>query len=343
MTADAPHETLAAAPGKKIDFCESWYDPEIKNLPLETRRLFEQYSNVPADEVIDHIQRMRSRAFAIYPYPCIGQLRFLNLSLSRHPLYPDVVARLRPKTDSGAEQRVESLSISGKGSGISYMHSSPQLMLDLGCCLAQDLRKLVFDGVPSEKLYGLDVEKGFIDLSYDLFKDHATLKSHFLIEDMLFADVNNSDNDLDADSSSTSKPLEISTPASTSLASLENRMSIIVTNSIFHLYNYADQLRLAKRVVRLLSPERGSLILGRQVGSSQPGEYTAVNNQGTRYAHDATSFRHFWDRVAEDVGDGCKFRVEAILDEEELGHNKNQGTNWSEPNIRRMRFGVWRE
>ncbi|KAI4228715.1 MAG: hypothetical protein L6R36_001405 [Xanthoria steineri] len=294
MTANIPFDGATLSP-KKVDFCESWYTPDIKDLPVETRDLFEQYSRVPAEDVVDHIQKMRSRAWDIYPYPCIGRLRFLNLSLSRHPLYPE-------------------------SSGISYVHSSPQVLLDLGCCLAQDLRKLVFDGVPSEKLYGLDVEKGFIDLSYDLFNDHATFKD-----------------------SSTDGLSAVSIPAPASLALLENRMSVVVANSIFHLYNYADQLRLAKRVVRLLSPERGSLILGRQVGSSQPGEYKAVNNQGTRYAHDAASFRRFWDQVAEDIGGGCKFRVETVLDEEEIGDNKDQGQNWSEPNNRRMRFGVWRE
>lgn len=264
----------------------------------------------------------------------------MNLSLSRHPLYPEVLARLRPQIDLET-QRLESLNISGKSSGISYIHSSSQVLLDLGCCLAQDLRKLVFDGVPSENLYGLDVEKGFIDLSYDLFNDHTTFKSQFVIADMLLADVSR-DSALDADSSTDGLSAD-SIPAPTSLASLENRISVVVANSIFHLYNYADQLRLAKRVVRLLSPERGSLILGRQVGSSQPGEYNAVNNQGTRYAHDATSFRRFWGQVAEDIGGGCKFRVETVLDEEEIGDNKDQGQHWSEPNNRRMRFGVWRE
>ncbi|KAL8788890.1 MAG: hypothetical protein Q9213_001413 [Squamulea squamosa] len=332
MTANAPTEIVTVAP-RKVDFCESWYYPDIMDLPAETRKLFEQYSNVPAEDVVDHIQRM------VRPFISRTSLRD-PCPLSRHPLYPEVIARLRPQIDLEA-QEIESLNISGQNSGISYLHPSPQLLLDLGCCLAQDLRKLVFDGVPSENLYGLDIEKGFIDLSYDMFKDRATMKSHFVVEDMLLADVNK-DRGLDAHTSS-NRPLVVSTPGSTSLASLENRMSIIVANSIFHLYNYADQLQLAKRVVQLLSPERGSLVLGRQVGSSQPGEYKAVNNQGTRYAHDSTSFRQFWDRVAEDVGDGCKFRVEAILDEEELGDNKSQGQNWSEPNIRRMRFGVWRE
>lgn len=323
---------------QRVDFCDSWYYHDIKHLPESTRQLFEYYSGVPSEQVIDHIQDMRSRAFAIYPYPCIGQLRFLNLSLSLHPLYPEVLSRLSSASDETTQH--QSLSITGQPSGIAYQHLHPQIFLDLGCCLAQDLRKLVFDGAPSKNLYGLDIEKGFISLSYDLFRDHGTLKSQFVVADMFLPDEETTDSDElrpSAQEASTSPRTIVP------LTSLDKRVSIIAANSFFHLYNYSDQLKLAKRVVRLLSPKRGSLILGRQVGSSVPGEYTAVNNKGTRYAHDVASFQRFWEHVAKEVGDGCRFRVEATLDEEELGENKNQGTNWSEPNIRRLRFGIWRE
>ncbi len=230
--------------------------------------------------------------------------------------------------------------MNGQDSGIDYQLSKPQKFLDLGCCLAQDLRKLVFDGAPSENLYGLDIEEGFIALSYDLFRDKGTLKAQFVVEDMLLAD----DEKTDLDRTGTSTKEASKSPTTLiPLASLDKGVSIIAANSFFHLYNYSEQLKLAKRVVQLLSPERGSLILGRQVGSSVPGEYTAVNNKGTRYSHDVASFQRFWDQVADEIGDGRKFRVEATLDEEELGENKNKGQNWSEPNIRRLRFGVWRE
>ncbi|KAI4090661.1 MAG: hypothetical protein L6R37_007846 [Teloschistes peruensis] len=328
--------TEAATAGKKVDFCDSWYSREITGLPEPTRQLFERYSGIPPAQVIEHLEQMRSRAFAIYPYPCIGQLRWLNLSLSHHPLYPDVLARLCQSAKEGMNQ-YQSLGIDGQKSGRYYSLSHPQKFLDLGCCLAQDVRKLAFDGAPSENLYGLDIEEGFVNLSYEVFRDRDNLKSQFVVEDML----------AEGEKSASDRP-ERSTDAISAaplvpLSSLEKQISVIAANSFFHLYNYSDQLKLAKRVVQLLSPEPGSMILGRQVGSSVPGEYTAVNNKGTRYSHDVESFRRFWDRVAEEVGNGCRFRVEATIDEEELGNNKSQGQNWSEPNIRRIRFGVWRE
>ena len=33
----------------------------------------------------------RDRAFTIWPYPCIGNLRFLDLTAATHPDYQEVV------------------------------------------------------------------------------------------------------------------------------------------------------------------------------------------------------------------------------------------------------------
>lgn len=100
------------------------------------------------------------RAFKQWPYPCIGQLRFLDLNLAKHPYYSTVLSRLR----------------------------DGQTFLDAGCCFGQDLRKLIFDGAPSSKaLAGLDVESVFLELGYDLFRDkdkfHGTLLPVDLLKD----------------------------------------------------------------------------------------------------------------------------------------------------------------
>ncbi|KAL8822949.1 MAG: hypothetical protein Q9191_006328, partial [Dirinaria sp. TL-2023a] len=243
------HVSSSGEVAVKIYNCDSWYYHDIKHLPEPTRQLFEEYSGIPSEQVLDHIQHMRSRAFAIYPYPCIGQLRFLNLSLSNHPLYPEVISRLRHQHLTG---ELQSLSIDGQYSGISYQHQIPQTFLDLGCCLAQDLRKLVYDGASPHNLYGLDVERKFIELSYELFRDADTLKSQFVIDDMLRTDAE----EVDLQVPQNAKHNEsVSPPNVVPLASLEGRVSIIAANSFLHLYDYSDQLKLAKRIERLLSPE----------------------------------------------------------------------------------------
>ena len=47
-----------SAEPKKIDSCDTWYYHDIKNLPQQTRQLFEEYSGIPPHLVIDHIQKM---------------------------------------------------------------------------------------------------------------------------------------------------------------------------------------------------------------------------------------------------------------------------------------------
>lgn len=90
----------------------------------------------------------------MWPYPCLGQFRFLELNLAnRTDLYPRLLAGLR---------------------------TGSQKFLDVGCCLGQDIRKLVYDGVPGECLVGLELEAGFIDLGYELFRDRDTLKARFI-------------------------------------------------------------------------------------------------------------------------------------------------------------------
>lgn len=95
----------------------------------------------------------RDVAFQVFPYACIGQLRFLTLSLRTHPL--------------------------------ERLTQGSQTLLDLGCCFAQDLRQLVQDGVPSERLHGVDVDQKFLDLGYELFLNKSSLKSTLLAVDVL--------------------------------------------------------------------------------------------------------------------------------------------------------------
>ena len=106
----------------------------------------------------------REKAWKIHPYPCVGRFRFLDLSISLHPLYPTVLARLRNS-------------------------SPPQTLLDLGCCFGQDIRRLVADGASGENLYGADLRLDFLELGYELFRDKGTLKAHFLEGDVFEEDA----------------------------------------------------------------------------------------------------------------------------------------------------------
>jgi len=98
----------------------------------------------------------RNRAWNVWNYPCLGEFRFLEPSIGNHPLFPDMVNRLK------------------RG----------QTFLDLGTCFGQDIRKLVSEGAPSENIYGTDLRRPFIDLGYELFNDKDKLRATFVVADI---------------------------------------------------------------------------------------------------------------------------------------------------------------
>jgi 2-polyprenyl-3-methyl-5-hydroxy-6-metoxy-1,4-benzoquinol methylase len=136
----------------------AWFDeqPSRGQIPEKARRLLESYSGIPANDVVQHIVTLRNEAWNIFPYPCIGQFRFLEAGIDDCDEYNEVVERLR------------------KG----------QKLLDMACCFGQTIRQLVADGASAENIYGCDLQSEFIDLGYKLFKDRDSLRAKFLIADI---------------------------------------------------------------------------------------------------------------------------------------------------------------
>jgi len=135
-----------------------WYVEKVgPKLGDAARELLQSYSKVPANEVEDHIYKIRDEAWNVWPYPCIGGFRFLELAIGRSPYYSTILQRLKTGNEN---------------------------FLDLGCCFGQELRKLAADGAPSEHLYGSDLRPEFFDLGYKLWRDKDTLKSQFIAADV---------------------------------------------------------------------------------------------------------------------------------------------------------------
>ncbi|KAH8672901.1 hypothetical protein BGZ60DRAFT_405807 [Tricladium varicosporioides] len=138
-----------------------WYVLSLDSITPKQRDLLENYSKIPYDHVIPSILELRDRAWDIYPFPCVGQFRFIELSLCELPSYPTVLERI-------------------KNGGI---------FVDMGCCFGQDIRKLVHDGAPAINTWGIELAAEFIDLGYELFNDGATLETHMLKADIFDAQV----------------------------------------------------------------------------------------------------------------------------------------------------------
>ncbi|KAI1859327.1 hypothetical protein JX265_010330 [Neoarthrinium moseri] len=236
-----------------------WYDKTGPHLQPEARELLERYSGIPSESVLDHILAIRDQAWEVYAYPCIGQFRFLDLSMIRLPIYPQILSRLK----SGAK------------------------LLDVGCCLAQDIRKLVYDGAPADSLYGAEQKFPFIDVGYDLFKDRATLKSTFMQADILEADPES--------------PLN----------RLKGSVDIIHLGMILHVFNREEQLIAIMRCVDILKQEPGTLIVGQAVGHTE-GKLAQGIGGSENYFHSDKTFTELM--VDIEAITGAKFRVEAGMD-----------------------------
>jgi len=191
-------------------------------------------------------------------------------------------------------------------------------LLDLGCCFGQDIRYLVSEGVPAESIYGSDLRGEFIDLGYELFMDKDRLKSTFITSNIF------------------------DTSPSSGFEPIQGKINIIYAGSFFHLFDWDDQVKIATRLVSILLPEKGSLVLGRQVGSVAPGVLEQKSNEsGKMYRHSAESFTKMWREVGDKTG--TEWEVDAVLDDVEgFGHNEKHG-NWHGPTVRRLRFAVSRK
>jgi hypothetical protein len=172
-----------------------------------------------------------------------------------------------------------------------------QKLLDMACCVGQTIRQLANDGAPTENIYGCDLQSDFIDLGYHLFRDREKLKTQFLVADIF--------------------------DPQSALTGIKDQIDMVYTGSFFHLWGHEKQVEASKAVVALLRPQPGSMILGRQVGATEPLEKNSPT--GTMYRHNVESFKKMWDEIGNDLG--VMFTVEAKLKPLSRNHLKFQSDN----------------
>jgi len=170
-----------------------------------------------------------------------------------------------------------------------------ETLLDMACCFGQEVRKLVADGAPAGNVWGSDLMGEFVELGYDLFLDRETLGSRFVVGDVF---------DQGSD-----------------LGQLRGKMDMVYAGSFFHLFGWEGQVQASKEVVRLLKPKKGSMIVGRQVGSTNPSvKEHKTNPTGEMYRHNVESLQKQWREIGEAMG--VRFTVTGYLTELEGSHRK---------------------
>lgn len=97
-------------------------------------------------------------------------------------------------------------------------------------------------------------------------------------------------------------------------------------------------MKVCKRIIETLRARKGSVVLGRQVGSVIAGEKVHRTNEAqSMFRHNEESFRKMWVEVGEATG--SKWRVEVEMFEvERRSINETHG-----PDGRAIKFSVWRE
>lgn len=186
--------------------------------------------------------------------------------------------------------------------------------LDVGCCFAQDIRKLVYDGAPAENLWGLEVQEEFITLAHDFFHDgQGRHRGHFVAADLLDR-------------------------ANPELAAAQGTFGIIQLGMILHTWDRQGQLNACRRVIELLSSEPGSLIIGQSVGHLDGVESPGRGGKFI-FKQNAETFRSMWEELSRETG--TSWHVQTRLDDG-LGIGQ-QKRKWDDPKTRRLVFSVVRK
>jgi hypothetical protein len=202
----------------------------------------------------------REKAWAIRPYPCTGFGNFLLPSVSRHPALPTIISKLK----SGGK------------------------LLDVGCYVGQDLRRLAFEGAPTDGLYGNDIVNHW-DLGYELFNDKDRFYASYVESDILYPNEE--------------------------LSKLQGQMHIIHIVHVLHQWDWDTQILACKELVKLSKQESGSLIVGYQGGTSDIAKRTTWNkehNQKEFTLHDPESFERMWNIVGQETGTKWSTKAEIV-------------------------------
>ena len=175
--------------------------------------------------------------------------------------------------------------------------ASTTRFLDLGTCLGQDLRKLVADGAAVENLYGADLFAEYESIGHQLFRDGDRFQDRYIVAD-LFDDS-----------------------ADGLLAKSQGTWDVVNIIMFLHIWDYNTQKAASKRVLKLLRPSAGSMIIGAQTGSTEPGElvlrppYVAEGEERSVYRHNLQTFADMWKAVGDE--EGIKVNVKVEYDDQE--------------------------
>jgi len=144
-------------------------------------------------------------------------------------------------------------------------------MLDIGCFVGHDLRRLVFDGAPSDRLYALDIVSHW-DVGYSFFRDRDRFEAHFLEADIMHPNAD--------------------------LSKLDGQVDIISIVHVLHPWNWDGQAKACGNMSQLSKP--GTTVVGFQIGSMDPEATRELSAPAVWQSPE--TFRALWEEVGRATG-----------------------------------------
>jgi len=227
------------------------------------------------DKLKEHIFAVQEEAYKVFPFPCIWRFSFVGFKAARLPIYKYVLELGRERSDA--------------------------IYLDVGCCVGNDLRKVIDDGYPIHNVIATDKTHGFWDIGHKLFfSTPESFPVKFIAGDIFdpahLALVVDEDDNLTSTNPISSQPPE-SLQSLTSLNPLRGHVSVIYASAFFHLFDEERQFELARLFAGLLDPRPGSTMFGAHVALPEKGTRTDSLfrvNPGM-FCHSPESWIEMWE------------------------------------------------
>ena len=147
--------------------------------------------------------------------------------------------------------------------------------MDVGCFVGHDLRRLVYDGAPSENLYGVDIISHW-DVGYEMFRDRVKFGAHFIEADFLSDD-------------------------NQQLTALKGKVDILSELQVVHQWDWDGQATAFKRLATFLKGP-GAMIVGNQIGNPEAQSVALQPLQVSMWRHNSESFSKMWDQIGRETG-----------------------------------------
>lgn len=125
----------------------------------DVQEFFSRYLNQPfhAESFEKRMKEINQKALEIYPYRCVQTYSYLTTRMMKNPFYSSIVKDINTK-----------------------------FILDVGCCVGSDMRRLILDGAQSDYMLGVDLEADFFKIGFEIFQDQLKLPKNIFLQADIF-------------------------------------------------------------------------------------------------------------------------------------------------------------